>query len=59
MDNSLSNPGHDNRFTCPACYHDFEGRKTKCPGCDVDIVCAVEQQPVCVCTLGVAEPEED
>jgi len=59
MSETCSNPGYDNKFTCPACYHDFNGRQNKCPGCGADVVCVVEQQPVCVCTLGVADPEED
>jgi len=59
MAESCSNPGYDNRFTCPACYHDFEDAKAKeCPSCKVALHCAVEQQPVCVCTLGHSDDED-
>lgn len=60
MAEQCSNPGYEDKFTCPACYHDFNGiSTTACPGCGAQIQCRREQQPVCVCELGAAEPDED
>lgn len=59
MGETCSNPGYENKFTCPDCYHDFSGVMTKaCPGCGAELHCRVEQQPVCVCELGPSEDEE-
>jgi hypothetical protein len=55
-----SNPGHDNRFTCPNCYEDFKGVSTKeCPACKSELHCEVITQPVAVCTLGPADDEDE
>ena len=60
MGEQCRNPGYDDRFTCPACYHDFEGHETtKCPGCGAAIHCYTVQEPVCICEFGVAETDED
>lgn len=50
----LSNPGHDDRWTCPGCYADLPNRRTAtvtCQSCDRTVVCTLDSQPVCVATL--------
>ena len=47
-----SNPGYEDKFTTPCCYEDVDEDATHCPECDAPIFCAVEQQPVAVCTIG-------
>lgn len=58
---SLTNPGFDDRWTCPNCYADHEGYALE----DTTVVCAcgahlkltIEQQPVCRATC--IDPETD
>ncbi|MBL3569887.1 hypothetical protein BV509_00865 [Rhodovulum sulfidophilum] len=60
IDTSCSNPGRDDYWTCPGCYHDLgdvgEGRHT-CPECGRGIDCAIDIQPVCVARLADHEEE--
>lgn len=49
-----SNPGHDDRWTCPGCYSELGDVGTgphKCGICDRTVHCSIEQQPVCVASL--------
>lgn len=49
-----TNPGYEDRFTCPGCYEDHHGVPssiTSCTKCKRPLRCTVEQQPVAVCTL--------
>jgi hypothetical protein len=45
-----SNPGRNDYWTCPACYHDLGnvgcGRHT-CPECQTEIDCTLEYEPAC------------
>lgn len=54
MDQELYNPGWEDKFTCPACYHDHLDRapgQIACENCGVSLTCTVEHQPVAVCSL--------
>jgi hypothetical protein len=60
MGERLENPGQEDRFTCPSCYHDFEDMSaTKCPACGEALHCWITTQPVAVCELGAADADED
>jgi hypothetical protein len=54
FDDETSNPGWDNKWTCPGCYADLlnadHGVKT-CPCCHRKLILEVRQQPVCVATI--------
>lgn len=52
-----SNGPFDDRWTCPNCYHDHDGRVTRCAKCDVPLRCTKEQQWVAQCEI-VEEGEE-
>ncbi len=52
-----TNPGQENRWTTPCCYHDVEEPISNCPKCGRAVTCTVEQQPITVCCL--VEPEDD
>lgn len=57
-----SNPGQEDRFTCPGCYEDHHGVAssiTSCSKCGRALRCYVEQQPVATCELADAESEDD
>lgn len=48
----LTNPGVDDRWTCPNCYADHLGGEdeiVKC-ACGATLELTIEQQPVCVAT---------
>lgn len=50
MAQECSNPGRDDYWTCPGCYHDLgccgTGTVT-CPECERTLICTIEHQPVC------------
>lgn len=53
------NPGFDDRWTCPACYHDLTGVRAgeaTCPSCGSQLMLSVDYQPVSVAQL-IAAPE--
>ena len=55
-----SNPGFDDRWTCPGCYDDLEIKEPGniiCKKCGSSVDCKLEYQPVCKSEL--AESEED
>ncbi len=41
----------DERWTCPACYHDHHARVTACASCATPLSCTIEREPVAVCTI--------
>jgi hypothetical protein len=61
-DTRLTNPGVDDRFTCPNCYEDHTGiledTARACDGCGVTLRFSVEQQPVAVCEIVEGEDDE-
>lgn len=56
----LTNPGVDDRWTCPNCYADHvyqsEDEVIDC-SCGARLKLTIEQQPVCVATC--VDPEEE
>lgn len=58
---SCSNPGRDDYWTCPACYHDLgdvgRGRHT-CPECERELECTLDSEPVCTTALVETEDAE-
>lgn len=38
-------------WTCPACYHNHHAEVDACEGCGVALSCAIERDPVAVCTI--------
>lgn len=60
MGERLENPGQEDRFTCPACYHDFDDLSLKkCPGCNEILHCWISMQPVAICELGNGSDDEE
>mgnify|MGYP001060213772 CR=1 FL=1 len=59
-DTRCTNPGLEDRFTCPGCYEDHFGDPeeiTRCEKCKRKLRCSIETQPVAVCEL--AEDDEE
>ena len=58
----ISNPGRDDYWSCPGCYHDLgdvgSGRTT-CPECNREMDCTVEFEPACHSRLIEAEGDTD
>lgn len=57
-----SNPGHDDRWTCPGCYEelgDIGIGRHDCPKCGRTLQTSVEMQPVCVTRLEDPNAKED
>lgn len=58
---TLTNPGVDDRWTCPNCYHDITGQgdgdTITCPACRCTLKLTVEEQPVCRATC--IDPDGD
>lgn len=55
----LTNPGFDDRWTCPACYAEHEGRlagRTVDCSCGARLRLSIDYEPVCVATC--IDPEE-
>lgn len=54
LSRELTNPGHDDRWTCPGCYQDLathsEGTFT-CENCERQVECTLDSQPVCRASL--------
>lgn len=60
-DTRASNPGHDDRWTCPACYADVEKKSigtTTC-ACGAKLQLLLQSQPVCTAiVIGSGEDGE-
>jgi len=59
-DHRCTNPGVDDRWTCPNCYADHTGSledETVDCDCGARLELTIEQQPVCVATC--IDPEEE
>lgn len=59
----LTNPGVDDRWTCPNCYadqigYDLDGATIVC-SCGATLELTIEQQPVCVATCIDPEKNDD
>jgi transcription elongation factor Elf1 len=54
-DDVCRNTHWEDRFTCPACYHDHNDRDptelTTCESCGAALECSVERVPESVCRL--------
>lgn len=63
MGTMLTNPGHDDRWTCPACYADHTGYQlentTAACACGARIRLTVDYQPVAVSEIVGAKPESE
>lgn len=49
-DDLLDNPGQDDHWTTPCCYHELYHAKSgiiECPKCGRKVKCSIIQQPVC------------
>lgn len=46
----------EERWTCPACYHDHQTRVAACASCATPLSCRIEREPVAVCTI--VDPNE-
>lgn len=60
-DTECSNPGRDDYWTCPGCYHDLGnvGAGTHwCPECGRCVICTVEHHPACHARLATQQDEE-
>ena len=58
----VTNPGFEDRFTCPGCYHDHRGAPsavTKCERCKRPLRCSIERQPVAVCELAGNDEQDE
>lgn len=57
----LNNPGRDDNWSCPGCYHDLgdvgEGVH-QCPSCGRQVKCTLEHQPVRHSTLNLEDEDE-
>jgi hypothetical protein len=52
--NEVKNPGHYDRWTCPACYEDLPVKTPGtyvCASCSYTIECSLDREPVCVSRL--------
>lgn len=47
------------RWTCPNCYHDHDGKVTECASCKVRLKCTIERPPIAVCMIAYPDDKDD
>jgi hypothetical protein len=54
-----SNPGYDDRWTCPACYQDLPTKQEGTFTCDCGhkVSCTLDMHPVCIASLVTETPD--